>query len=109
VELASEKAVNAALLRLSIAEVPTTLSPDRRSRPPHLRSWRDGRRHLRFLMLYHGVVLPYNYLSEAEWNQAYNDAGLRPISITRKLKLYPNPTKGIFGGGLHFIAFLAKL
>ena len=32
--------------------MPTTLSPDGRSRPPHLRSWRDGWRHLRFLLLY---------------------------------------------------------
>jgi hypothetical protein len=35
-----------------MTEVPTTLSPDGRSRPPHLRSWRDGWRHLRFLLLY---------------------------------------------------------
>ena len=35
-----------------MAEVPTTLVPDGRSRPPHLRSWRDGWRHLRFLLLY---------------------------------------------------------
>jgi glycosyltransferase involved in cell wall biosynthesis len=51
-EFASEMVVKAALHKLSIAEVPTTLSPDGRSRPPHLRSWRDGWRHLRFLMLY---------------------------------------------------------
>jgi hypothetical protein len=40
------------LQKMRIAEVPTTLSPDGRSRPPHLRSWRDGWRHLRFLLLY---------------------------------------------------------
>jgi len=51
-EFASEMVVKATLYKLSIAEVPTTLSPDGRSRPPHLRSWRDGWRHLRFLMLY---------------------------------------------------------
>jgi hypothetical protein len=51
-EFASEMVVKATLHKLSIAEVPTTLSPDGRSRPPHLRSWRDGWRHLRFLMLY---------------------------------------------------------
>ena len=50
-EFASEMVVKATLHRLRIAEVPTTLSPDGRSRPPHLRSWRDGWRHLRFLML----------------------------------------------------------
>jgi glycosyltransferase involved in cell wall biosynthesis len=51
-EFASEMVVKATLYRLKIAEVPTTLSPDGRSRPPHLRSWRDGWRHLRFLLLY---------------------------------------------------------
>lgn len=51
-EFASEMVVKATLHRLKIAEVPTTLSPDGRSRPPHLRSWRDGWRHLRFLLIY---------------------------------------------------------
>jgi hypothetical protein len=51
-EFASEMVVKAVLHNLSIAEVPIILSPDGRSRPPHLRSWRDGWRHLRFLMLY---------------------------------------------------------
>jgi hypothetical protein len=51
-EFASEMVVKATLLHMRIAEVPTTLSPDGRSRPPHLRTWRDGWRHLRFLLLY---------------------------------------------------------
>jgi glycosyltransferase involved in cell wall biosynthesis len=51
-EFASEMVVKASLKKMKIAEVPTTLSPDGRSRPPHLRSWRDGWRHLRFLLLY---------------------------------------------------------
>jgi hypothetical protein len=51
-EFASEIVVKASLLGLSIAEVPTSLSPDGRSRAPHLRTWRDGWRHLRFLLLY---------------------------------------------------------
>jgi len=51
-EFASEMVVKATLARLRIAEVPTTLSPDGRDRPPHLRSWRDGWRHLRFLLLF---------------------------------------------------------
>lgn len=51
-EFASEMVVKATLHRLRIAEVPTTLSPDGRSRPPHLRSWRDGWRHLRFLLIF---------------------------------------------------------
>jgi len=51
-EFASEMVVKATLNKLRITEVPTTLSPDGRSRAPHLRSWRDGWRHLRFLLVY---------------------------------------------------------
>jgi glycosyltransferase involved in cell wall biosynthesis len=51
-EFASEMIVKSSLNKLRISEVPTTLSPDGRSRPPHLRTWRDGWRHLRFLLLY---------------------------------------------------------
>jgi Glycosyl transferase family 2 len=51
-EFASEMVVKATLAGLRIEEVPTTLSPDGRSRRPHLRSWRDGWRHLRFLLLF---------------------------------------------------------
>jgi hypothetical protein len=64
-EFASEMVVRAALERLKVVEVPTTLSPDGRSRPPHLRTWRDGWRHLKFLLtfsprwlfLYPGTIL----------------------------------------------------
>ena len=51
-EFASEMVVKATLHDLKIAEVPTKLSPDGRNRKPHLRSWRDGWRHLRFMLLY---------------------------------------------------------
>jgi len=51
-EFASEMVVKASMGELKIAEVPTVLYPDGRSRPPHLRTWRDGWRHLRFLLLY---------------------------------------------------------
>jgi hypothetical protein len=51
-EFASEMVVKATLFGMKIVEVPTTLSPDGRSRAPHLRSWRDGWRHLRFLLMY---------------------------------------------------------
>jgi glycosyltransferase involved in cell wall biosynthesis len=51
-EFASEMVVKSSLMGLKISEVPTTLSPDGRSRAPHLRTWRDGWRHLRFLLLY---------------------------------------------------------
>ena len=64
-EFASEMVMKASLAGLAIVEVPTTLSPDGRSRPPHLRSWRDGWRHLKLLLtlapfsifLYPGLVL----------------------------------------------------
>jgi glycosyltransferase involved in cell wall biosynthesis len=51
-EFASEMVVKSTINKLKIAEVPTTLSPDGRTRPPHLRTWRDGWRHLRFLLIY---------------------------------------------------------
>ena len=51
-EFASEMVVKASLQGLRISEVPVTLAPDKRDRPPHLRTWRDGWRHLRFLLLY---------------------------------------------------------
>lgn len=51
-EFASEVVVRSVLAGYRIVEVPTTLAKDGRSRPPHLRSWRDGWRHLRFLLLY---------------------------------------------------------
>ncbi len=51
-EFASEMVIKATLMKLRISEVPTTLSPDGRSRPPHLRPWRDGWRHLRFMLLF---------------------------------------------------------
>ncbi|TFY98144.1 glycosyltransferase family 2 protein [Ramlibacter rhizophilus] len=51
-EFASEMVAKAALAGLRIEEVPTVLRPDGRGRPPHLRTWRDGWRHLRFLLLF---------------------------------------------------------
>lgn len=51
-ELASEFVIKATLKGLRFAEVPITLHPDGRSRAPHLRSWRDGWRHLRFMLLF---------------------------------------------------------
>ncbi len=51
-EFASEMVVKASLEGRRVSEVPTTLKKDGRSRPPHLRSWRDGWRHLRFLLIY---------------------------------------------------------
>jgi glycosyltransferase involved in cell wall biosynthesis len=51
-EFATEMVVKATLLRFQVSEVATTLAPDGRSRPPHLRTWRDGWRTLRFFLLY---------------------------------------------------------
>ncbi len=51
-EFASEMVIKATLMKMKVVEVPTTLSPDGRSRPPHLRPYRDGWRHLRFMMLF---------------------------------------------------------
>ena len=64
-EFALEMVVKARLLNMRISEVPTTLSPDGRGRPPHLNTWRDGRRSLLLyfssmpsgLLLYPGVLL----------------------------------------------------
>jgi len=51
-EFASEMVVKSVLHKQRIREVPVHLYPDGRSRPPHLRTWRDGWRHLKFLLLY---------------------------------------------------------
>ena len=51
-EFASEMVIKSTLKGLRVTEVPTVLRPDGRSRPPHLRSWRDGWRHLRFMLLF---------------------------------------------------------
>ena len=51
-EFASEMVMKASFNKMRVAEVPITLHKDGRSRPPHLRSWRDGWRHLRFMLLH---------------------------------------------------------
>lgn len=51
-EFSTEMVVKATLFHLKIAEIPTTLSPDGRDRAPHLRTWRDGWRYLRFMLIY---------------------------------------------------------
>ena len=79
-EFASEMVVKATLYRMRITEVPTTLSPDGRSRPPHLRSWRDGWRHLRFLLLY-----------SPRWLFLYPGALLMLIGLITMLWLLPGP------------------
>jgi hypothetical protein len=79
-EFASEMVVKATLHQLKITEVPTTLSPDGRSRPPHLRSWRDGWRHLRFLLLF-----------SPRWLFLYPGALLMLVGFSTGLWLLPGP------------------
>ena len=79
-EFASEMVVKATLQDLRIAEVPTTLSPDGRSRAPHLRSWRDGWRHLRFLLLF-----------SPRWLFLYPGASLMALGLLSMIWLLPGP------------------
>ena len=51
-EFATEMIVKASLLKMRITEVPCDLHKDARDRPPHLRRWRDGWRHLRFMLMF---------------------------------------------------------
>lgn len=57
----------------------------------------------------HGVRLPFSYWSEAEWRQAWERCRIRPVSITRHLRLYPFPMSLIFERDLHFVAVLATV
>ncbi|MBR0679231.1 glycosyltransferase family 2 protein [Roseomonas eburnea] len=87
-EFASEMVVKATVNGLRMAEVPTTLSPDGRSRPPHLRSWRDGWRHLRFLL----VFCP-------RWLFLYPGAALFLAGLAAMAALLPGP---VAVGGVTF-------
>jgi glycosyltransferase involved in cell wall biosynthesis len=79
-EFASEMVVKASLAGYRLAEVPTTLSPDGRNRPPHLRSWRDGWRHLRFLLLY-----------SPRWLFFYPGLAMFAIGVVLSMLLLPGP------------------
>ena len=87
-EFASELVVKASLAGWRIAEVPTTLRPDGRGRPPHLRSWRDGWRHLRFLLLF-----------SPRWLFFYPGLALLAIGIALTTVLYFTPLR-FMGAGL---------
>jgi len=86
-EFASEMVVKASLAQLTIAEVPTTLSPDGRGREPHLRPWRDGWRHLRFMLL-----------RSPQWLFLYPGLGLTALGVIGASILAIGPVKvpGIF-------------
>jgi hypothetical protein len=93
-EFASELVVKAALAGWPIAEVPTTLSPDGRGRPPHLRSWRDGWRHLRFLLLF-----------SPRWLFLYPGAALLILGAALTTALYFSPLR-VAGAGLDIHSML---
>jgi glycosyltransferase involved in cell wall biosynthesis len=79
-EFASEMIVKATLAGWRITEVPTVLSPDGRSRAPHLRSWRDGWRHLRFLLM-----------MSPRWLMLYPGACLIGIGVAAELAILRGP------------------
>ncbi len=81
-EFATEMVVKATLLGMKVAEVPTTLSPDGRTRPPHLRTWRDGWRTLRFFLLY-----------SPRWLFLYPGLALMFVGFLVGLWLLPGPRK----------------
>jgi hypothetical protein len=57
----------------------------------------------------HGVVLPYNYASRAQWEAWYAEAGLGIDTVSTDVPLYPAPFNLVFGRGLHFVARLTPL
>ena len=79
-EFASEMVVKATLAKLCISEVPVVLSPDGRSRAPHLRSWRDGWRHLRFLLLF-----------SPRWLFLYPGMAIFTLGVSTMAWLLPSP------------------
>jgi glycosyltransferase involved in cell wall biosynthesis len=79
-EFASEMVVKACLAGQRITEVPTTLSKDGRSHPPHLRSFRDGWRHLRFLLIY-----------SPRWLYLYPGLALMVLGLLASLRLIVGP------------------
>jgi glycosyltransferase involved in cell wall biosynthesis len=79
-EFSTEMVVKATLFDLRISEIPTVLSPDGRDRPPHLRTWRDGWRYLRFLLLY-----------SPRWLFLYPGIALFLFGIAVTLWLLPKP------------------
>jgi glycosyltransferase involved in cell wall biosynthesis len=86
-EFASEMVIKASLKGMRIAEVPVALRPDGRSRPPHLRTWRDGWRHLRFMLLF-----------SPRWLFLYPGAALFVVGLLAGAALEIGPVKvGPFG------------
>jgi glycosyltransferase involved in cell wall biosynthesis len=107
-EFASEMVVKATVAGLRVTEVPTVLHPDGRSRPPHLRSWRDGWRHLRFLLLY-----------SPRWLFLYPGLVLFVVGFVLSAVLLPGPVRVgrvvldvhtlLFAGGMMVVGFQAAM
>ena len=96
-EFASEMVVKAKLLDMRVTEVATTLSPDGRSRAPHLRTWRDGWRHLRFLLLF-----------SPRWLFFYPGVGLLIAGFLAELWVLPGPrTVGMVTFDVHTLLYSA--
>ncbi len=94
-EFASEMVVKASLRGLKVKEVPTTLSPSGRSRAPHLRTWRDGWRHLRFLLMY-----------SPRWLFLYPGFALMTIGVAGCIWLLPRPVHvGDIGFDVHTLLY----
>jgi glycosyltransferase involved in cell wall biosynthesis len=97
-EFATEMVVKATLLRMQVAEVPTTLSPDGRNRPPHLRTWRDGWRTLCFFMLY-----------SPRWLFLYPGMALMLAGFLLSVWLLPKPrTVGTVTFDVHTLVYAAS-
>jgi glycosyltransferase involved in cell wall biosynthesis len=96
-EFASEMIVKATAFGLRVTEIPTTLAPDRRDRAPHLRTWRDGWRHLRFLLLY-----------SPRWLFLYPGIALVAFGMVVSAALLPGPRKiGNVVFDIHTLLFAA--
>jgi glycosyltransferase involved in cell wall biosynthesis len=96
-EFATEMVVKATAFGLRVTEIPTTLSPDRRDRAPHLRTWRDGWRHLRFLLLY-----------SPRWLFLYPGFSLFALGIVLSAVLLPGPKRvGNIVFDIHTLLFAA--
>jgi glycosyltransferase involved in cell wall biosynthesis len=94
-EFASEMVIKASLKGMRISEVPVVLHPDGRSRPPHLRTWRDGWRHLRFMLLF-----------SPRWLFLYPGLALFTISVLAGAALETGPKRiGPLGFDIHTLLF----
>lgn len=98
-EFASEMVVRSALAGLRISEVPTMLRPDGRSRSPHLRTWSDGWRHLRFLLAF-----------SPRWLLLYPSMILQVIGLAGLVWLAAGPRRvGAIGFDLHSMVAFATM